>query len=147
DWGRSAPMGHLVNGQPKDVAVDSRHAIHAPVLGVFRNLQVHFAEALDGSPDQASGEDVALRMFFRVERIVVGVQGFFERLPASIPEEQDLESALAGPVAGRHYAKPATVLRDLITCPGAGHAAGWPSRLRSSPPRSPCCRPWRPHGR
>ena len=82
---------------------------------------------------------VALRLgaaFLGIQRVVIGGDGFLDRLAGGHPTET--ESAARAAVTGGGTA---------FSSPGATAASDWPSRWPPWRRRSPCCRPWRPRGR
>ena len=126
---------HFVNRQPQNVAIDGRHALEAPVRGFRGDALVDRAAIRRRRRAPASSMNSSGRRALRI--LFLGAQRFVERrdrvadvLLALIPQKQNLQSALAGAMAGRH------LFATLI--------ANAPFRSQSWRRRSLCCRPCRP---
>ena len=107
DYDRRRVEGHhLVDGEAEDVAVYGGHALDAPVFGMGGDAPIDLGDVGCGAQHQLFEEVVGRR----TDGVFLGVKNFIEsrqcirgRLLVDIPQEQDLERALAGTSAGGHW--------------------------------------------
>src|SRR5580698_3083625 len=75
------------------------------MLGMLRNAPVQFFHMLHGACHEAIQKRIGLRLgtaLLGIQGIEVCGDGFFHRLPARIPQIEDLQGPLARPASGGH---------------------------------------------
>ena len=101
--GSSRVTEHLRNRRAKNVAVNRRHAVHTPILGVICDQLVDVGAAILRHAEYILGETLYVGLDFAAST-PEGLADILDWLLAEIGLKQHLQSEFAGFAAGAHLA-------------------------------------------